>query len=120
MTVPRSENTPMVSEEWVVYWHEVVTVFKEFKSAPTVQLVAQPLPTNELVLKFLDKSETWVEKPTPSSQPPSIFFKRFLHSLPSSCGYARGEGLDRYTPNHSTNYHNSCSQSPRHVTKPWG
>lgn len=30
------DNIPSISQEWVIYWHRVVTVFKEFKGTPTI------------------------------------------------------------------------------------
>lgn len=52
-------------------------MFKEFKDAPTMQLVAQSLPANELVLKFIDKNEAKVEEPAPSPRQPVSFQRGF-------------------------------------------
>lgn len=62
--VPKSENIPLISKEWAIYWHKIVTMFKELKDALVVQLVAQPLLVNESVLKFIEKNEAKAEKPT--------------------------------------------------------
>ena len=73
MTVPGSDNIPSTSNEWSIYWHGVVTVFKKFKEASAIQVVAQPLAANESVLRFIDKNKAKVDKPAPSSQQLNLF-----------------------------------------------